>query len=66
MEEYENLKELVQIEIEVKEFEMDDGTDKNCTWINELISSTSRKGIIINKKPNLAMRLIRMGPQPLF
>ena len=46
MEEYENLKEMVQIEIEEKEFRMFDGTDKNYKWIKKHYSSTSRKGII--------------------
>ena len=46
MEEYINLKEMVQIEIEKKEFRMFDGTYKTWTWIEELYSFTNRKGII--------------------
>ena len=51
MEEYENLKQMVRIEIgEAEEFEMWGGSFlKNYTWVEELISHTSRKGIIINK-----------------
>ena len=51
MEEFENLKEMVQLEIVEKEFQMFDYyTFQNCKWIKKLISSTNRKGIIINKK----------------
>ena len=53
MEEYENLKEMVRIEIEMDEFDMNDGDingiKKKYTWIKEHNSSNSRKGIIINK-----------------
>ena len=49
MEEYENLKEMVRIEIEVDEFVMYGGNKKEYTWIKEHNSSNSRKGIIINK-----------------
>ena len=54
MEEYENLKEMVRIETEEKEFEIVDWTirgareAKNWTWVKELHSSNRRIGIIIN------------------
>ena len=49
MEEYENLKEMVQIEIEeAQPFYMDDASYKNYTWIKEIGSFTSRNGIIMN------------------
>ena len=61
MEEYANLKEMVRIETEVDWFQMGDGTFKHCTWIKEHYSLTSRKGIIIEKKLLLAMKLINIS-----
>ena len=44
MEEYENLKEMVQMKIEEKEYQTVDGAYKSFVWIEEINSKTSRKG----------------------
>ena len=72
MEEYESLKEMVRIEIEVDEFDMWGGmvstNKKEYTWIKEHNSSNSRKGIIINKNlwNIVAMKLITIGYYQIF
>ena len=43
MEEYKNLKAMVQIEIEVNSFRMADGFEQSFKWIKKLSSNTSRK-----------------------
>ena len=43
MEEYEQLKPMVQIEIEKKSFEMFDFGNRPYDWVKELIPITSRK-----------------------
>ena len=48
MEEYENIKEMVHIEIEEDEFVMWDFISKKATWVKEHYSSTTRTGIIEN------------------
>lgn len=47
MEEYENMKAMIQIEIEEenKEFQMADMSWQKFVWIKDLIPITSRKGI---------------------
>ena len=44
MEEYENLKAMVQIEIEKKSFEMHFVSNASFTWVKKINSATSGKG----------------------
>ena len=61
MEEYENIKEMVHIEIEEDEFVMWDLISKKAAWVKEHYSSTTRTGIIKNKELKFALKLLRIS-----
>ena len=44
MEEYENLKEMVQMKMEEKDYQMQDRSYKSFVWVEEINSKISRKG----------------------